>query len=122
VKLYLAGPMTGYPEWNFPAFHAAAKLLRDFGYEVVSPAEIDLETGFDPSAPVSDFTPADRVAALRRDVQAILGVDGVALLEGWESSEGAKVEAHLGSALDLMVAPVEAFVTMARYTRKETQN
>jgi hypothetical protein len=114
--------MTGYPEWNFPAFHAAAKTLRDFGYEVVSPAEIDLETGFDPSAPVSDFTPADRVAALRRDVQAILGVDGVALLEGWESSEGAKVEAHLGSALDLMVAPVEAFVTMARYARKETQN
>jgi hypothetical protein len=114
--------MTGYPEWNFPAFEAATRGLRAAGFEVISPAEIDLETGFDPKAPAHEFTQADRVAALRRDVRALLDVDGVALLDGWEASEGARLEVHIGTALDLMVAPVEAFLTMARYTRKEPKN
>lgn len=48
MKLYLGGPMTGYPEFNFPAFHAAAAVLRADGHEVWSPAEFDLTEGFDP--------------------------------------------------------------------------
>jgi Domain of unknown function (DUF4406) len=32
IKVYLAGPMTGVPEFNFPAFHAAAAKLREEGY------------------------------------------------------------------------------------------
>ena len=40
-KIYIAGPMTGLPELNFPAFHAEAARLRAFGYEVINPAEIN---------------------------------------------------------------------------------
>jgi len=39
MKLYLAGPMRGYPEFNHPAFHAAAAELRASGHAVFNPAE-----------------------------------------------------------------------------------
>ena len=89
MKLYIAGPMTGYDRFNFPAFHAAAAQLRAVGYEVVSPAEMDEAEGFDPTTgqglrPFSDY--------MARDLAAIDGCDGVALLDGWETSAGATKE------------------------------
>ena len=41
MRLYLAGPMSGKPQMNFPAFEKAAKSLRRRGHDVVSPAELD---------------------------------------------------------------------------------
>ena len=40
MKYYIAGPMTGRPNNNFQAFHAAAANLRGQGHEVVNPAEL----------------------------------------------------------------------------------
>ena len=119
MRLYVAGPMTGYPRWNFGAFETATAALRGAGFDVISPAEIDIEGGFDPDAPIELYTQTDRVNALRRDILALLDVDGVALLDGWENSSGARLEAHIGESLDLMVAPVEAFLTMARLNSLE---
>ena len=41
-KVYIAGPMSGYEEFNFPAFNKAEELLRkSYGYEhVVNPAKL----------------------------------------------------------------------------------
>lgn len=38
-RLYLAGPMTGLPDFNYPAFHAAAAAWRAAGWTVANPAE-----------------------------------------------------------------------------------
>lgn len=38
MKVYLAGPMRGKEDHNFPAFHFAAAKPREQGYEVFSPA------------------------------------------------------------------------------------
>ncbi|WP_156773566.1 DUF4406 domain-containing protein, partial [Paraburkholderia tropica] len=43
MKLYLAGPMTGYAELNFPLFRAEAARLRALGFEIVNPAELNAD-------------------------------------------------------------------------------
>lgn len=89
MRVYLAGPMTGYPEWNFPAFREAAYELRLRGVQVWSPAERDLEKGFDPSSRNEDF---DLEEALREDLQAVLASDAVVVLPGFERSAGTLLE------------------------------
>lgn len=81
MRIYLAGPMTGYPDFNYPAFHAAAADLRGRGFKVINPAE---NHGGDQSLPMIEY--------LRADLPQVLAVDAVALLPGWEKSTGAKIE------------------------------
>jgi nucleoside 2-deoxyribosyltransferase len=101
MKVYLAGPMTGYPRWNFDAFEAAAADLRRQGHEVVSPHETDLADGFDPDAPVEEYTLADRQAAMRKDIEHVLSVDAIYLLPGWSKSRGAFVELGVADAIGI---------------------
>src|ERR1700692_1729160 len=99
MKLYLAGPMRGIPDFNFPAFHEAAAQLRAMGHEVFSPAEKDIENhgdifaskdGNESDAEKHGFNLRD---ALGMDLAYICGhADGVALLDGWERSKGAVAE------------------------------
>ncbi|HEF4732723.1 MULTISPECIES: DUF4406 domain-containing protein [Burkholderia cepacia complex] len=91
MKLYLAGPMTGYPELNFPSFHAEAKRLRALGFEVVNPAEINA----DMSMPWRE--------CMKADIRELLTCDGVAMLDGWEQSKGARLEHHIALALSLPI-------------------
>lgn len=99
---YLAGPMRGYEEFNFPAFHSATSVLRGLGYGIISPAEMDLEMGLDPTvANTSAEGEFDVADALRRDTAAIAGpgCDGVVLLPGWEASKGANAERAFALAI-----------------------
>lgn len=43
--IILSGPMTGLPDYNRPAFHAAANALRLRGHTVVNPAQTELPVG-----------------------------------------------------------------------------
>lgn len=101
MKLYLAGPMRGYPDCNFPAFHKAAAELRAAGYEVWSPAENDVVIGLT-SVTAQNVKLKD---AMRLDLPALLDQDAIAVLEGWERSTGATLEAYVANA-----------VGMSRYT------
>lgn len=113
MKIYVAGPMRSIPEFNFPAFHAAAAKLRGFGHEVFNPAERDNERhGKDISqgnvdgdetvaAQEHGFSLRD---ALADDTRFIcLEADAIALLPGWENSKGAKAELALAEALGHVV-------------------
>jgi hypothetical protein len=91
MKLYLAGPMTGYPKLNFPAFTAEAARLRALGFEIVNPAELNEGSG------------GDWLACMRVDIKALVDCDGVALLPGWEKSRGAPIEQGLARDLGLLV-------------------
>ena len=92
---YLSGPMTGLPDFNRPAFHAAAAALRAQGHVVINPAEVDLG----PDASWADYMRVHLTEIARR-------VARVFVLPGWEGSRGAQLEVHVARALGLPVEPV----------------
>lgn len=105
MKVYLAGPMTGIESWNFPAFDAAAEWLRGCGYTVVNPADLDRQAGFDGDC--TAVSPTFLREAMGRDLAAICGCDGVAVLEGWQASLGACIEVALAVRLGLRILDAE---------------
>lgn len=114
MKIYLAGPMTGLPDYNFPAFDQAAKHLRDLGHAVFNPADNDRENGFDATGLAGHE--AARLGfslrnALKQDLSWICDhAEAVAVLDGWHLSKGALTETALARALGIPYEPVDKFV------------
>lgn len=90
--VYVSGPMTGLPDFNYPAFRRAAQRLRHLGYEVINPAET---AGGTIHLPRSTF--------LRIDIGYCMAADAVALLPGWSDSKGSKLEVMVAEAMDLPI-------------------
>lgn len=109
MRTYLAGPMRSIPLYNFPAFDAAAADLRSHGIDVVSPADLDRQAGFDPKNLPDDWDwhtlPSDfRLRdAVMRDLSAIMTVDSIHLLPGWQDSKGARAERAVAEWIGLGV-------------------
>lgn len=105
TAVYLAGPMTGIPEFNFPAFDAAKEALTAAGFDVISPADLDRENlGFDPTGMTGhEDMSGNRHAYARQDMEALLKVEQVALLDGWQRSTGARNEVRMAHWLGLKV-------------------
>lgn len=102
-SLYLAGPMHGRPRFNFPAFMDAANRLRVAGYLVHNPAEADIiRDGFNPDRD----TPRPLSYYMPKNERAINDCDGVALLPGWETSDGTGLEICIAFRAGLPVLTV----------------
>jgi hypothetical protein len=95
-RIYVAGPMTGYPDFNFPAFHAATARLREAGWEAVNPAEN-----------FGGRTDLARETYLRADVILLAQCQAIAMLPGWEESRGAKLEYLLARELSMPILDAE---------------
>lgn len=91
---YVAGRMRKLPLNNFPAFDRARNFLARLGWSVLSPADMDRAAGVDETSldPWADY---DQEPFIRRDVDAILRSDAIALIPGWEKSTGAVAEVML---------------------------
>jgi len=106
MKIYIAGPMTGYEYFNFHSFDKAAKLLREQGWEVFSPAEHDrsLLNKTSDWMPVPEDTEGPwkhwkikNAPTLRQMLGADLKfiaeeADAIYMLRNWEKSSGARAE------------------------------
>lgn len=85
TKVYIAGPMSGLPEFNRPAFHLADVLLTKSGKVVLNPATL-------PDG-LSQPEYMDICCAMVRCADALF------MLNGWERSNGAVAEYHLAKKL-----------------------
>lgn len=124
---YLGGPMTGKPQFNFPAFFKAGSILRSNGYNIISPAELDdgntqqraMEspdgkpwTEEDaPGGPVwADFLSRDLI------ICSLSTCMGGIFLEGWHESRGARLESYvldrLGKSLYEYETTTDGLVTL----------
>ena len=88
---YLCGPMSGYREWNFPAFDYVAGYLRDRGFRLINPADF----GVDPKQTWAD--------CLKRDVVTAMAQEQLICMPFHEESNGAKLETHVATALGIPV-------------------
>lgn len=89
--IYLSGPMSGLPDHNFPAFNREAERLRAIGHEVINPVDINPDPG------------TSWHECLRNDLSALLGCDTLALLDGWEHSNGAHLELHMAHRVGMKI-------------------
>lgn len=105
-KIYIAGPMSGYPEFNFPAFFRAAKLWEEAGWTVFNPANKSNEAkvvghssfgeGNDKALMASGWSFRD---AYKWDTDRVIEADAIYMLKGWEASPGARGEHGVAMAM-----------------------
>lgn len=98
--LYVAGPMTGLPELNYPAFFAAEARLIAAGFRVENPAINQLP----PEAHYTDY--------LRLGLAQLLKTGGVAVLEDWWASTGARWEISTAGILHMPIRSVDEWIRL----------
>lgn len=97
--IYLSGPMTGLPEFNYPAFHSAAGRLRNAGHHVYNPAEyVHNEAEFPLRRAFAEYS-----------AFICLRADTIVLLPGWENSLGVSAELALAKNCKLDVIEYREF-------------
>jgi hypothetical protein len=94
TKIYIAGPMTGLPEFNFPAFFKAEEFLKEQNYEPLNPANLKSYEG--------DLT-GDELWAwyMRGAIELLIQAEEICLLSGWNASKGARLEQRIAAALGM---------------------
>ena len=91
TRIYIAGPMSGLPELNYPAFNAMAERLRAHGHHVENPAE-------NPPPKCESW-----LGYMRMAVAQLATCDAVVMLPGWSKSKGACIEHQLAVGLGLEI-------------------
>lgn len=103
-KIYIAGPMRGFLNFNYPTFNDYAEKHRAAGWDVVNPVEIGAGYG---TPEQINADPALLAAVVSAELHALEKCDAIFLLEGWNESVGAKQElaAALAAGLKVYVWP-----------------
>ena len=99
MRVYVAGPMMGLPDFNRAAFAEADAHLTAAGFEVVNPA----------SLPEPCEAP-EWLDWMRACIPQLVTCDGVAMLPGWGDSRGAVIEVLLADGLGLPAMNVDQWV------------
>ena len=101
MRIYIAGPMTGLPELNFPAFNAAAAALRTAGSTVINPVELNAN-------PDSSWYDCMRI-----DIRELVTCESICLLPNWTMSRGARLEFHIAAQLNMQILEAATLIPVA---------
>lgn len=102
---YLAGPMRGYPDHNYPAFFDAAERIRSRGFPVLNPAE-NCGPNAERAAAAADAKikwGATFGDFFRPDLMMLADTDALCMLPGWRESQGASLEYRIAREMGLPV-------------------
>ena len=109
MKVYISGAMSGYPDWNKPAFHAMADALIRAGHVPLNPADTSL-----PSC-------AGWEEYMRADIRLLMDADAIVLLHGWAQSRGACLECTIARELGFKIFSEDDFVQVTHVARAELE-
>jgi hypothetical protein len=102
VILYIAGPMSGVENFNYPVFIAADERLRALGFGTLNPIITEAENTSGVPQPWSWY--------MRRAIAMLVNADSVCLLPGWVDSPGAQLEVHVAEKLGLDIRPFDGWL------------
>ena len=97
TRIFIAGPMRGYENYNFKKFDHIEELLRQLGFDVVNPARISRK--FKESEVNSDIAVYNKMVDMQQDAERTCNT--ILLLDGWQWSEGVKLEVRTASELGM---------------------
>lgn len=93
--VYVAGPMRGLPDYNYPQFHEVAMVLRDKG---LGNEDDDKPRVINPAENFNGDKDRDITEYLTMAVRQVAMVDALVLLPGWRDSEGTELEVTVALA------------------------
>lgn len=109
--LYVAGPMSGRPDLNYPMFNSTQARLEKVGFRVLNPADIDEQFRYIFSCQNADRRcGGDRCEVcgpdkrdwqwyMRKAIPMVCQADGICVLPGWQESRGARLETDLARSV-----------------------
>lgn len=93
IKPYIAGPMSGYPEFNYPAFFAMENKLRDLGVtDILNPVYI---ANGETNHPYDFY--------IRHSLGMLIQAQSIVMLNGWKGSKGAELEYHTAKTMGIPI-------------------
>jgi len=94
-RIYIAGPMTGIKDYNFPEFFRAEKKLKKLGYDVENPARNKKPN------------PETWENYMRLAMVQLCKCDAIFMLKGYDTSKGAWLELHVAKKLSFEIISEE---------------
>lgn len=114
TRLYISGPVTGIEHDNVTAFRRAQRLLTEAWYEAFIPHEIVEPDDNHKEAMLVCVHELTAPTIKRGVVYGSPRYDGLALLPGWEQSEGARLEVAVAYACGIRCKTVGEWLEEAR--------
>jgi hypothetical protein len=101
MRIYIAGAMTGLPNYNYHVFDAKAEELRAQGHTVINPADIGRRL----FGKRIDLDVDELEYLLEVELKELTGGEAIYLLDGWHNSKGARKELYhaLGNGLKVIL-------------------
>lgn len=96
LKVYISGPMTGLPEFNYPAFNSMAERIAAKGHIPLNPAKALNGEGGHP-----------REAHMRADIAMVMEADAILLLPGWYKCKGSLLEVQIAAEIGLRIVELQ---------------